>query len=125
MEDMSNKQESQEALTDRLAARLRGLRKTFQAMLDAVNQQYYNADGTPVLPQTGNPNYHSDTDAAMQHLNRFGFPKLRPGGFIAGDDYDRRGIWDHGVTRAVDEFIATGAAEVVRLHNHQFLLRKR
>ncbi|MFO1427139.1 MAG: class I SAM-dependent methyltransferase [Steroidobacteraceae bacterium] len=53
------------------------------------------------------------------------FPKLRPGGFIAGDDYDRRGIWDHGVTRAVDEFIATGAVEVVRLHNHQFLLRKR
>jgi hypothetical protein len=53
------------------------------------------------------------------------FPKLRKGGYIAGDDYDRRGIWDHGVTRAVDEFIATGVAEVVRLHNHQFVLRKR
>jgi hypothetical protein len=53
------------------------------------------------------------------------FPKLRRGGYIAGDDYDRRGIWDHGVTRAVDEFIASGVAEVVRLHNHQFVLRKR
>jgi hypothetical protein len=53
------------------------------------------------------------------------FPKLRKGGYIAGDDYDRRGIWEHGVTRAVDEFIASGVAEVVRLHNHQFVLRKR
>lgn len=72
-------------LTTDQKQRLRGLRKTFQAMLDAVNQQYYNADGTPVLPQAGNPNYHSDTDAAMQHLNRFGFPKLRPGTGEAGD----------------------------------------
>jgi hypothetical protein len=39
-------------------------------------------------------------------------------------DYDRRGIWDHGVTRAVDEFRASGAAETIRLRNHQFLLRK-
>jgi hypothetical protein len=53
------------------------------------------------------------------------WPKLKRGGYIAGDDYDRRGIWEHGVTRAVDEFIASGVPEKVRLHNHQFLLRKR
>lgn len=53
------------------------------------------------------------------------WPKLRCGGYIAGDDYDRRGIWAHGVTRAVDEFIATGVPEKIRLHHHQFLLRKR
>jgi hypothetical protein len=52
------------------------------------------------------------------------FPKLKPGGYIAGDDHDRRGIWDHGVTRAVDECRASGAAATIRLHNHQFLLRK-
>jgi hypothetical protein len=52
-------------------------------------------------------------------------PKVRTGGCIAGDDYDRRGIWEHGVTRAVDELIATGTVDVVRLHNHQFVLRKR
>ena len=53
------------------------------------------------------------------------WPKLRRGGYIAGDDYDRRGIWEHGVTRAVDEFIASGVPEKIRTHNHQFLLRKR
>ena len=53
------------------------------------------------------------------------WPKLKRGGYIAGDDYDRRGIWEHGVTRAVDEFIASGVPERIRLHNHQFLLRKR
>ena len=25
------------------------------------------------------------------------WPKLKRGGYIAGDDYDRRGIWEHGV----------------------------
>lgn len=53
------------------------------------------------------------------------WPKLKRGGYIAGDDYDRRGIWEHGVTRAVDEFVASGVPQKIRLHNHQFLLRKR
>ena len=33
-------------------------------------------------------------------------------GYIAGDDYDRRGIWEHGVTRAVDEFVASGEPQL-------------
>ncbi len=53
------------------------------------------------------------------------FPKLRQGGYCAGDDYGRRGIWDHGVTRAVDEFRLNPSIETVRRKNHQFLLRKR
>jgi len=53
------------------------------------------------------------------------WPRLKRGGYIAGDDYDRRGIWEHGVTRAVDEFIASGVPEKIRKHNHQLLLRKR
>jgi hypothetical protein len=62
-------------------------------------------------------------DDVKRDIDAF-FPKLKPGGYIAGDDYDRRGIWDHGVTRAVDEFRGSGAAETIRLRNHQFLLRK-
>jgi hypothetical protein len=50
-------------------------------------------------------------------------PKLRPGGFLAGDDYGVEGWWEDGVTRAVDEFVRSGAATVVSLENHQFLLR--
>ncbi len=53
------------------------------------------------------------------------FPKVKRGGFITGDDYGRRGFWDHGVTRAVNEFIELGLTDVIRLHNHQFVLRKR
>lgn len=53
------------------------------------------------------------------------WPKLKRGGYMAGDDYDRRGIWEHGVTRAIDEFVATGEPEKIRMHNHQFLIRKR
>lgn len=63
-------------------------------------------------------------DDVKRDLHAF-FPKLKPGGYIAGDDYDRRGIWDHGVTRAVDEFRSGTVAETIRLHNHQFVLRKR
>jgi hypothetical protein len=53
------------------------------------------------------------------------FPKVKSGGFISGDDYDRQGFWDHGVTRAVDEFVRQNAVEVIAFRNHQFVLRKR
>jgi hypothetical protein len=53
------------------------------------------------------------------------FPKVKSGGFIAGDDYGRHGFWDHGVTRAVDEFVTKNAVKVVALRNHQFVLHKR
>lgn len=53
------------------------------------------------------------------------FPKVKAGGFITGDDYDRQGFWDHGVTRAVDEFVKTHPVEAVAYRNHQFVLRKK
>jgi predicted O-methyltransferase YrrM len=49
--------------------------------------------------------------------------KIRPGGLLAGDDYGIEGWWDDGVTRAVDEFIGSGAAAVLSLEDGQFLLR--
>jgi Methyltransferase domain len=53
------------------------------------------------------------------------FPKVKSGGFITGDDYDRHGFWDHGVTRAVNEFAKTHPVEGVAFRNHQFVLRKK
>lgn len=50
---------------------------------------------------------------------------VRPGGVIAGDDYANPGWWDDGVTRAVDEFVADGKADVVEIRDHQFILRSR
>lgn len=51
-------------------------------------------------------------------------PKVKLGGWIAGDDYGRRGSWNNGVQVAVDEFVADGRARLIGVRRHQFLLRK-
>jgi hypothetical protein len=51
------------------------------------------------------------------------YSKVKPGGFIAGDDYGQGDKWfGHGVTRAVDEF-AAGSAQLTIIGS-QFLLEK-
>jgi hypothetical protein len=60
----------------------------------------------------------------LQDLELFD-PKVKSGGFIAGDDYGVAGWWEDGVTRAVDAFVASRKYEVVSLAAHQFVLRKR
>jgi len=52
-------------------------------------------------------------------------PKLKPYGLLAGDDYGISGWWQDGVTRAVNENVASGRFENLLVENHQFLLRKR
>ena len=64
-----------------------------------------------------------DYDDVKRDLNGF-LPKVKSGGWITGDDYGRRGVWDNGVQRAVDEFVASGRAERIAVRRHQFLLRK-
>lgn len=51
-------------------------------------------------------------------------PKMKAGALIAGDDYGVSGWWEDGVTRAVDEFVASRGHEVVSLEANQFVLRK-
>lgn len=53
------------------------------------------------------------------------FRKLRRGGFIVCDDYHHAGFWNDGVTRAVDEFMATGRARRIFKRRSQFVMRKR
>ena len=50
-------------------------------------------------------------------------PKVKPGGFITGDDYGNPGWWQDGVTRAVNEFIGQHPCKAVLIENHQFLLQ--
>jgi Methyltransferase domain len=53
------------------------------------------------------------------------YPKVRPGGLLAGDDYDRPdGWWDDGVTKAVQDFASAEAVRVEAIRNHQYVLRK-
>ncbi len=51
-------------------------------------------------------------------------PKVRPGGFLAGDDYGVAGWWQDGVTRAVEEFVAAGHCRKVLVKSQQFLLQR-
>ena len=52
------------------------------------------------------------------------FRKLKPGGFIVCDDYHHAGFWEDGVTRAVDEFMASGRARHIFKRRSQFVMRK-
>ncbi len=53
------------------------------------------------------------------------FPKVRRRGYMVCDDYHYAGFWNDGVTRAVDEFVATGAVEAIFKRRSQIVLRKR
>jgi hypothetical protein len=54
-------------------------------------------------------------------------PLIKPGGFLTGDDFGRRGRWDNGVERAVREFLVRNPTlEPLWLGRaHQFLLERR
>jgi hypothetical protein len=51
-------------------------------------------------------------------------PKVKVHGLVAGDDYGIPGWWQDGVTKAVDEAIASGRFEKLLIENQQFLLKK-
>jgi hypothetical protein len=50
--------------------------------------------------------------------------KVRPGGFITGDDYTEEGWWEGGVKKAVDEFADSQAVHLIELRNQQFVFRR-
>lgn len=53
------------------------------------------------------------------------YPKVKVGGYMAGDDYGTRGTWDNGVQKAVDEFVAETAGLVLEVKGSQFIIEKR
>jgi hypothetical protein len=50
--------------------------------------------------------------------------KVRPGGFVCGDDYVVGGRFSSGVKRAVDEALANGLLTKVEIRDGQFILRR-
>ncbi len=50
--------------------------------------------------------------------------KVRPGGFVAADDYAAGGLFGGAVKRAVDEAIASGSLEPVIQRGRQYLLKR-
>lgn len=51
-------------------------------------------------------------------------PKVKRHGLVAGDDYGTPGWWQDGVTKAVDEAMASGRFKKLLIETHQFLLQK-
>jgi SAM-dependent methyltransferase len=49
---------------------------------------------------------------------------VKPGGVLAGDDYGQAGWWGNGVTRAVDEFAASGRCGDLTVIGSQFIFTK-
>ncbi len=56
-----------------------------------------------------------------QDLELF-YPKLKPGGVLAGDDYGIEGWWQDGVTRAVAEFVAQRPFLDLQVIGDQFVI---
>jgi len=75
------------------------------AQVDALDWVYIDGDHT--------------YEAVKADLEGF-YERLKPGGMVAGDDYGMVGWWEDGVTRAVDEFVASRGITPTILGN-QFL----
>lgn len=52
------------------------------------------------------------------------FPKVKAGGYLAGDDYGVRGWWENGVQKAIDEFVSQKPNTTLEVKASQFLIRK-
>ncbi|HTW40698.1 MAG TPA: class I SAM-dependent methyltransferase [Solirubrobacteraceae bacterium] len=59
-------------------------------------------------------------DGVMADLEAY-FRVVKPGGYLAGDDFGHAGWWEDGVTRAVNAFASHGELTII---GAQFLLRK-
>jgi len=62
-------------------------------------------------------------DAVKADLHAY-FPKVKPGGYLADDDYKEPGWWGDGVERAADEFAQQPGIKSFEVRGHQFWVRK-
>lgn len=62
-------------------------------------------------------------DGVMLDLEAY-YPRVRHGGYLAGDDYGVRGWWDDGVRKAVDEFVGERPGISLEVIGSQFVIRK-
>jgi hypothetical protein len=50
------------------------------------------------------------------------YPKIKPGGFLTGDDYGAQGWWGDGVRKAVSSFVSATSGVVLTVINEQFII---
>ncbi|HEX4268896.1 MAG TPA: class I SAM-dependent methyltransferase [Steroidobacteraceae bacterium] len=111
-------------------ARYGGVRARFDRQIRAGSMVVHRACSGPTLAQfpdeyldwiyiDGNHLY----EGVMEDLE-LSLKKVKSGGFITGDDYGRKGWWDDGVRKAVDEFAAQKRADLLVTRNFQFIFRR-
>lgn len=63
-------------------------------------------------------------EAVLADLHAYAH-KVRPGGFLAGDDYVQGGRYRGGVKHAIDEFVGSGEYRLVLIRARQFSLERK
>jgi hypothetical protein len=106
-----------------------GVVARFRAEIDSgavVVKRARSLEAASCLPDESLDWVYIDADHSYEGVKRdldAYYSKVKPGGFIAGDDYGQGDKWfGHGVTRAVDEFAARTAKLTVI--GSQYLLEK-
>lgn len=66
-----------------------------------------------------NPQY----EFVRQDLELY-YPKIKPGGFITGDNYAMEGWWNNEAQKAVDEFVTQRAELTLLVKETQFMIKK-
>lgn len=51
-------------------------------------------------------------------------PKVKPDGYLIGDDYGAHNWWDNGVQKAVDEFVSQSPELRLEISGGQFMIKK-
>ena len=111
-------------------ARYEGVRQRFQQELAsgrmAIHRDY-SGDALGKLPDASLDWAYIDGNHLYEFVKQdleLCFAKVRPGGFITGDDYEEGNWWEGGVKKAVDEFIQQHPVKLLALQNAQFVLQK-
>lgn len=102
-----NKQEQVELderyqqVVDRFSEDIEAGKVTILRQLSVEAAQQFDSESLDWVYIDGNHLY----EFVKQDLQLY-FPKIKPGGFLCGDDYGIKGWWESGVMKAVDEFKA-------------------
>ena len=112
-----------------LDARYERVRSRLQAYLDRGQVEIHRAYSSDVVDQFPDEYFdwiYIDGNHLYEYVKQdltFYYPKVKPGGYICGDDYGAVGWWEDGITRATDEFIALHQLDLT-VFGTQFLIQK-
>jgi hypothetical protein len=118
-----------QAVMDRLHERVRRRFRNEISSGRVVMNRNFSSEVAPQFPAAYFDWIYIDAnhtyDAVKSDLCAF-HPKVKPGGFITGDNYGDRPDcwWRDGVKRAVDEFVMDGWCALESISNDQFVLVK-